>query len=234
MRAAAALTVAALVALTAGCASAVNGEPTSGGASTSSADSSSAPDTSWMPTTLHTSTVQVSDGGTANLTVGDLVTFVGPSSVNMSVDPQDLDLATFYGDPDTLLMLQQGTLTITFPNYDKHFDCANGPCAHPNAPLHMTVTVGGSGSAPTIPDPVDITAMSKDRTVHLVPGQRVTLPRNADLSQFPGGEIARQWTSDSGTGGAALVAYRPGKATYSPSSGDSGHAPILTLIVDAP
>ncbi len=189
---------------------------------------------SWVPDGVHARRITVSDGGTATAAVGDWVTFTGPSEVHLSVDPRSLDLVTYYGPRTSLLMLHSGTVQIDFPNYDKHFDCPNGPCAHPNEPLHMALTVTAGVTAPDIPDPVEITDLTADSTVHLIPGQRLLLPPGAEASAYPGAQVVAWWNAGDR---AELVAFEPGTARWDVRSSlraDWDDSATVTIVVDKP
>lgn len=132
--------------------------------------------TSWMPEWMHTKSVSVVDGGTARVEVGNRIVFRGADDVSMSLRPESLEKVTFYGSDMSLLALHTGRVGLLFPNFDKNFDCDDGPCAHPNVPLEMTLVVTAGGPPAAIPDPKRFTPNDWDRTVELVPGQRLTVP----------------------------------------------------------
>jgi hypothetical protein len=239
----AALLAAGLAVLTGACATPTPVRDPSAGAGTQTGTSSvsasvSADRAASLPTWAASGTrvhdITVADGTTATAAVGDWVHFEGPREVTMSVVPASLDVATYYGTESDLLMLHAGTVQIAFPNFDKHFDCPNGPCAHPNAPLHMTLTVTGGGSAPDIPDPVRLTDLTADATVHLVPGQRLRLPAGADGSAYPADPSTMWWSAGDDP---ELVAFAPGTARWGlhpDARTNSGDEVTVTVIVDRP
>ncbi|MGH3446392.1 MAG: hypothetical protein ACRDQA_07400 [Nocardioidaceae bacterium] len=212
-----------------GCSGSPSSDPTPG----PTTDSHTA--TAWMPPDISTTQVSVADRQDqqrATVTVGELVRFDGPKSVDMRVEPQSLRRVTFYGDRDSLLALQPGTVQITFPNHNKHFDCDDGgACAYQNQPFQMTLTIEPGGTAPAIPNADHLDPATPSVTVHLTPGQALTVPESVQ-DVVPG-----QHNDATTTYEHTILALCPGTTQYTLLLGDHESAdvnPGLTVVVDKP
>ncbi len=174
--------------------------------------------------------VQAVSGETITMTVGQRIRLVPPADVNATLELSDFDQATFYGDELTVLALRPGTQPISLPNFDKHFDCPNGPCAHPNAPIAMTLTiVAGPGRSPAVPAPVTLSAADRGRTVDLKVGQRAIAPAGLSFawSSTSGAVVGQELPGQT----PILVGARPGSDRLSLESFGPNAAPPIDITV---
>ena len=202
---------------------------------TSTTATSSGPTSSvdWNPDHLATVKAAINQGSVA-VSVGQRLQIAGNAddSVNYSVTPPELTHLIWYGSDVTFVALAAGTVKLEIPNYNKHFDCPNGPCAHLNAPLTLTVTVA-PGTAPKIPAGLRITDNTADQTVHLTVGQQLEVPATMSLTSgdsTDGGQIG-ELTAPSGA--AIIVGAHPGTVTFGLGSRPVSDAYVhLTVVVD--
>ncbi len=255
---------AAVAVLAGGCASDVPGSavatiptattPSTTAATTPSTTATNTPSTTttqtavadWNPAHRSTVAADIREGA-VTIHVGERLQFTTRESdtVNFDVQPADLHSITWYGSDLTFVGIKPGRTTLSIPNYDKHFDCPNGPCAHLNPPLSMTVTVlaavAGAAAGPVIPAPVILTTPGRSRSLHLQVGQELDLPATVrvaiDSSDGAGfavdGELCR--LPDSAASMTTLVAAKPGTQMISllPESADTSLTSTdLTILID--
>lgn len=210
------LTLACTVALVAsglaGCSDRTAGSGTPGPATTTTTsplggitDYWPSPSPSWRPTGVGPVVdVEAADGATVTVNVGERVHVTAPDDLNISLAPQDLSSLVWFGDADTLLARKRGRTVVRIPNYDKHFNCPHGPCAHPNSPMQMTVVITPGGTAPVIPAPITISDPNRAQTVRLRVGQQLRLAAGVEASSY----------ADSGSNPLTSVQTDDGATTY--------------------
>lgn len=240
---------AAVAVLTGGCAADVTGPAVTTSHPTTTGQTTTTPTTKttttvaadWNP--QHRKTVAADiHRSTATIHVGERLQFTARDSdtVFFSVQPADLRVMTWYGSDLTFVGLRPGTTTLTIPNYDKHIDCPNGPCAHLNPPRSTTVTVlAGPASAPVIAAPLSSTSIGRDRTVHLAVGQQLDLPAGVRMSTYS--SDAAGITLDGALGSLpehegsviTLVGAGPGTQMIGLDDGSGGTSARLTVVIDA-
>ena len=205
---------------------------TTGITATNTANATTSAD--WNPRHLSTVTAAI-DQGAATIRVGERIEIIGDAgdSVNFSVTPPDLTNLTWYGSDVTFVGLRAGTVTLTIPNYNKHFDCPNGPCAHLNAPLALTVTIL-PGTAPKIAAPVEVPQNTTDQTIHLMVGQQLRVPATMSLSPADDDGPGRVDQLTDKAGITTLVGAVPGTLTFGLGTMPISNAYVhLTVVVDA-
>ena len=216
--------------------------PTTTTAATTATTTTTAPTPDWNP--HHLATVEATIGqGTATIHVGERLHFAPSDEVNFSVQPTDLKNLTWYGSDLTFVGVAAGVTTLTIPNYDKHFDCPNGPCAHLNEPLSLRVTVLPAASAavraPSFPAAITITSVASARTVHIEVGQQIHLPQHVSVSGYTPAAAGMAETGTIGqledSGGAVtLVGAGPGAQVFGLRAETSSSDEVrLTVIVDS-
>lgn len=168
---------------------------------------------SWhAPNAGATVQVKIVQDGRIAAEVGELIHFAERSDVVTTVVPADLTAVTFYGDDRTFVALRPGTITFDIPNYDRHFHCPQGPCAHPNEPIRMTLVITpGSGTAPTIPQPIGLAPHATTTSLHV--GQQLTLTSGTDVSVTSDG-CAGCVADIELAGSRVLVGTQPGTARF--------------------
>ncbi len=230
------VSIAAVVAvLAAGCASGVAGDAVT----TTSTSVTAAVD--WNPQHRQTVAADIHQS-TATIHVGERLQFTARDSdtVYFGVEPADLHSITFYGNDLTFVGIEPGRTTLSIFNYDKHFDCPNGPCAHPNPTLSITVTVlAGPATAPAIPAPLEVSALGRDRTVHLEVGQQLQIASALQMSTYSSSaagitlDVELGNVRESSASATILVGAAPGTQVIGLSGGGSSTGARLTIVIGA-
>lgn len=159
-----------------------------------------------------TVTAKVVANRTVTIHVGERVRFLAPDNLNITPLPTAYNDLRWYGDLDTFVGMVPSRVPVQILNSDKHFHCPNGPCAHPNAPVPMTVHIVAGGKAPTIPRAITLSTTHLPATLRLHIGQALRIPSAVDVSSYAGGDgaVGMPSPTTSNSGYQVIVGAAPG------------------------